>query len=112
MFSWFKNGKSHAEAVDVPALTPRDPRTNMFAEAYIITQFRMKLHGALVDLSETGARLRFMTLSGVAVRDQIDIRVPLKNINGKATVVWRDQNEIGIEYDNAMNRSRLNRNIE
>ena len=108
MLKWFFSAR-RSEQDDEPEIINRDPRLNTFAEAFIVTPFQNKLHGALIDLSETGARLRFRSLSGVQVGDRISVCAPLKSINRKAEVVWRDQTEIGVEFDNAMTRAKIGR---
>lgn len=109
MLSWFRSSKKTEVEEPEEQFTPRDPRASTFAEAFIISPFQMKIHGALVDLSETGARLRFRTLSGIQAGDRISVCVPLKNIRRKAEVIWRDQYEIGVEFDNAMTRAKVGR---
>jgi len=108
MFNWFKFKRS-SKAQEEKPMIPREPRVNTFAEAYIVNQYNLKTPGALVNLSPTGACLRFMSLSGILLSDKIEVRVPMKSIRESATVIWRDNNQIGVEFNNTMTRSRINR---
>lgn len=111
MLKWFK--KLQVEVLeevlepDPPELAFRNNRHGTFAEAHIVSTFQMKTRGALVNLSETGACLRFRSLSGVQIGDELDICVPLKKINRKASVIWRDQHEIGVEFYDTMIRTKI-----
>lgn len=56
-----------------------------------------KLDGVLVDVSDTGARVRFVT-NGGHISQHVRLEAPVAGINRAAELVWRDRNEAGFRY--------------
>lgn len=55
------------------------------------------LSGVLVDVSETGARVRFVTGGGHISR-LVRLEAPVVGLRREAELVWRDQSEAGFRF--------------
>lgn len=91
-----KNEVSKAE--EPPAPPTRSERTKMFIEAYVVTANRREIEGIIVDLSETGACIRFVSNNGLLVGHVIKLVAPLKRIQRTCKIIWRDQNDVGVRF--------------
>jgi hypothetical protein len=58
------------------------------------------LSGVLVDVSETGARVRFVTGGGHISR-QVRLEAPVIGLRRNAELVWRDRTEAGFRFTSA-----------
>ncbi len=84
------------EPEDEPKQMFRADRQNAFLEAYVVTEFGYKRQGVALDVSETGARLRFHTSESMPPR--IRLRIPKKKIDCLADVVWHKGIDVGVRF--------------
>lgn len=88
---------------DDPVIAPHTPperseRERMFVEANVTTRSRKEHTGIIVDISDTGACIRFVSNNGLAVGEVVKLIAPLKSIRRYCKMVWRDQNDVGMEF--------------
>src|SRR5829696_1388743 len=50
------------------------------------------------DFSETGARLTITLPAGATLPDKVELHVPQKSITEAASVIWRQGNELGLQF--------------
>ncbi|MEM6534858.1 MAG: PilZ domain-containing protein [Pseudomonadota bacterium] len=95
-----KSGKkAAAQAVDVPELPTElrfSPRRNVFADLSLQTSNGQDMKGVVLDVSQCGARLRFVAADCMTERVRIDI--PRLKIKKSARVRWRTRTDIGVEF--------------
>lgn len=85
------------EEID-PPMERESVRENAYAEAIVQTQHGQEKRGVLIDVSETGARIRFVSADGVMPGDTIRIIVSLKRIKRVGTIRWKDKTDIGVRF--------------
>lgn len=76
-------------------------RQNAYAEAIVQTRHGQEKRGVLIDISDTGARIRFVSADGVVPDDMIRVIVPLKRIKRVAMIKWKDKTDIGVKFRDA-----------
>lgn len=107
MAGWLsKISRKSAKKVDVARLSPepsdepkqlfRAERLNAFMEVYVITEFGYKRQGVALDVSDTGARLRFHTSESMPPR--IRLKIPKMKIDCAADVVWHKGIDVGVRF--------------
>lgn len=94
------------EEVD-PRVEREAERENAYSEAIVQTRHGQEKRGVLIDISETGARIRFVSADGVVVDDVIRVLVPLKRIKRVATIRWKDKTDIGVRFRDAPERGKI-----
>jgi len=68
------------------------------AEAFYAGRMIEKQNGAVVrDITEHGAKLKFSSM--VATPDVVELYIPNKDESYRATVQWRNADEIGVGFD-------------
>ena len=79
-----------------PSRKPRAVRDDTYVECAVSTGPGHLERGIVVDVSETGARIRFYsrwTLPG-----RVRISAPRLGLDREAEVVWQDFNEAGLKF--------------
>jgi len=102
MFGWFK--KSGPEAVKVDLSTPEESqerraveRRNTYADIVAVSDGgRNKKRGIVLDLSDTGARVRLE--GGDKIVDGMTLKIPRYGITCQAEARWTRHNDIGIVF--------------
>ena len=74
----------------------RASRSNAFMEVYVITEFGYKRQGVALDVSDTGARIRFHTSESMPQR--IRLRIPKMKLDCPADVVWHKGIDVGVRF--------------
>ena len=85
-----------AEPADEPKQIYRPERQNAFMEVYVITEFGYKRQGVALDVSDTGARIRFHTSESMPPR--IRLKIPKMKIDCQADVVWHKGIDVGVRF--------------
>jgi len=106
MFGWLgKTDKDKSEQVDTepaePAyedtLTARAFRKNIYADATVTSHNGSCTNRAIIlDISETGARLRFT--NSIEIDDLMTIRIARYNIECRALPIWRTRTDVGVKF--------------
>lgn len=73
-------------------------RENAYAEAIVQTQHGQEKRGVLIDISETGARIRFVSADGLVEGDMVRVLVTLKRIKRVGTIRWKDKTDVGVRF--------------
>lgn len=82
----------------IEELVPRRAeREAIYAEANLISRSGVEKRGIIMDLSETGLRMRFVSADGLLPGDMVKIRASLKSFRGIGTIRWKDKTDIGVE---------------
>lgn len=105
LFSNFFGGKS-AKVIDVnrigeqeseeSAKTFRAGRANSFMEVTVITHHGYKRKGVAIDVSKTGARLRFHTAE--SMESPIQLKIPKLKMDCAAEIVWHKGVDVGVRF--------------
>ena len=85
-----------SERAEQPQKTFRSDRQNSFLEVYVVTEFGYKRQGVAIDVSETGARLRFHTSESMPPR--IRLKIPKMKLDCMADVVWHKGIDVGVRF--------------
>ena len=85
------------EVEALPEVERTGDRAHSFMEAIIITQNAYRKKGVAVDMSETGARLRFHSTEGLT--EIVQVKIPLAKVDRSARVVWKDGTDVGVQYE-------------
>ena len=85
------------EQVD-PRVARESERENAYAEAIVQTRYGQEKRGVLIDISESGARIRFVSADGVLAGDTIRVLVAMKRIKRVGKVRWKDKTDIGVRF--------------
>lgn len=97
----FKRNPVEDESLDedlLEELVPRRAeREAVYAEATLISRSGVEKRGILMDMSETGVRMRFVSSDGLLPGDMVKVKAILKSFRGIGTVRWKDKTDIGIE---------------
>lgn len=98
----FKRAEKLEEQADdslVEELAPRrEDRQSVYAEAILISRSGVEKRGILMDMSEHGARMRFVSADGLLPGDMVKVRALLKAFRGIGVVRWKDKTDIGIQF--------------
>ena len=86
---------SEAKAEE-PSQTLRAGRANSFMEVSVVTAHGYKRQGVAIDVSETGARLRFHTAESMAA--PIRIKIPKLKVDSSAEIVWHKGVDVGVRF--------------
>ena len=84
------------EERDEPKQMFRAERSNSFMEVYVITEYGYKRQGVALDVSDTGARIRFHTSESMPPR--IRLKIPKLKIDRSADVVWHKGIDVGVRF--------------
>ena len=84
------------DAEDAPKPLFRAERLNSFMEVYVITEFGYKRQGVALDVSDSGARLRFHTSESMPSR--IRLKIPKLKVDCLADVVWHKGVDVGVRF--------------
>jgi hypothetical protein len=82
-----------------PATTPqkrRAERDDAYVECLVSTGGRHAEKGVIVDISETGARIRFNHRS--TLPETVRLKALRLKLDRPAQVIWRDFNEVGLKF--------------
>lgn len=83
----------------VEALPPRrEERDSAYTEAVLLTRSGLEKRGILMDLSEHGARMRFVSADGLMPGDLVKVRAIVKSYKGIGVIRWKDKTDVGIEF--------------
>lgn len=80
----------------VPAKRPRSERESTWAECELSWFGTSGVDGILMDLSETGARVRFVHRSAIPRR--VRLVAPRLKVDREAEVVRRDDSDVGLRF--------------
>ncbi|MEL8054770.1 MAG: PilZ domain-containing protein [Pseudomonadota bacterium] len=98
----FKRAEKAEEQADeslLDELAPRrEDRQSAYAEAILISRSGIEKRGILMDMSEHGARMRFVSSDGLLPGDMVKVRALLKSFRGIGVVRWKDKTDIGIQF--------------
>ena len=81
-----------------PEQKARSRRANSFLEVTVITAHGYKRQGVAVDVSKTGARLRFHTAERMA--GPIRLKIPRLNLDTVADIAWHKGVDVGVRFSN------------
>lgn len=105
LFSSFFGRKS-ATAIDVNRIvepeteesgqTFRAGRANSFMEVTVVTHHGYKRKGVAIDVSKTGARLRFHTAE--SMETPIQLKIPKLKMDCEAEIVWHKGVDVGVRF--------------
>ena len=84
------------EVDDEPKPVLRAARSNAFMEVYVITEYGYKRQGVALDVSDSGARLRFHTSESMPPR--IRLKIPKMKVDCIADVVWHKGVDVGVRF--------------
>ena len=103
MFSWLKRQAEPTDANDVvidqePISKRGNERQNAYAEATVITLHGMEKRGVILNLSDVGAKIRFVSADGLVKDDTVSIRIPRHSLKCRAIVQWKDKTDIGLRF--------------
>ena len=103
MFSWLKRQTQPADANEAetdqePASKRGNDRQNAYAEAKVTTLHGMEKRGVILNLSDVGAKIRFVSADGLVKDDTISISIPRHNLKCRAIVQWKDKTDIGLRF--------------
>ena len=93
--------KAPVQTVKVPDLPTElrfAPRRDTFADMKLQTSSGRDLKGIVLDVSQTGARLRFVAADSLTEMVRID--VPRLNLRKRARVRWKTRTDVGVEFLN------------
>ena len=88
--------RATTEVENEPKPIFRPERQNSFMEVYVITEFGYKRQGVALDVSDTGARLRFHTSESMPTR--IRLKIPKMKVDCEADVVWHKGIDVGVRF--------------
>lgn len=74
----------------------RAGRENAFMEVVVVTEYGYKRQGVAIDVSETGARLRFHTAESMPPR--IRLKIPKLKMDCLADIVWHKGVDVGVRF--------------
>ncbi|MEL7231849.1 MAG: PilZ domain-containing protein [Pseudomonadota bacterium] len=98
----FKRGeKPEDEGEDtlIDELVPRtEERQAVYAEAILLSRSGVEKRGILMDMSENGARMRFVSADGLLPGDMVKVRALLKSFRGIGVIRWKDKTDVGIQF--------------
>ncbi|MEM1086333.1 MAG: PilZ domain-containing protein [Pseudomonadota bacterium] len=98
----FKRRENTEESGDdslIDDLVPRrEEREAVYAEAILLSRSGVEKRGILMDLSEHGGRMRFVSADGLLPGDMVKVRALLKSFRGIGVVRWKDKTDIGIQF--------------
>lgn len=106
MFGWFQN-KQHstdndveldlAEIDEAPEERREADREDVYADAVVQSHYGTCLNRAIIlDISKTGARLRFTNNS--EIDGVLNIKISRFRIERQAQPVWRSRTDVGIQF--------------
>lgn len=81
---------------DEPKPMVRAGRSNAFMEVTVVTEHGYKRQGVAVDVSDTGARLRFHTSESMPPR--IRLKIPKIKLDCDADIVWHRGVDVGVRF--------------
>lgn len=90
------DGASEEDIIE-ELLPRRAEREAVYAEAILISRSGVEKRGIIMDLSETGVRMRFVSADGLLPGDMVKVKAILKSFRGIGTIRWKDKTDIGIE---------------
>ena len=76
--------------------TFRAERSNSFVEITVVTDQGHRRKGVALDVSETGARLRFQTAENMV--SPIRLKIPSLKMDCAADVVWHKGVDVGVRF--------------
>lgn len=82
--------------LEEPKQTLRAGRENSFMEVQVITGHGYKRQGVAIDVSNTGARLRFHTSE--SMQSPIRLKIPKLKMDCSADVVWHKGVDVGVRF--------------
>lgn len=82
--------------LDDPSQTKRANRANSFMEVSVITAHGYKRQGVAIDVSDTGARLRFHTAESMTA--PIRIKIPKLKMDCSADIIWHNGVDVGVRF--------------
>ena len=101
MFNPFKSGSSKNPAPAEPE--SQDPvdlrmaeRQDVFADILLKTSSGLKKTGIILDMSDCGARLRFV--SADCMTEQVLVQVPRMRLKRVGRVRWKTRTDVGVEF--------------
>lgn len=92
-----KEDESSEEDLIEELVPRRAERDAVYAEAILITRTGVEKRGILMDMSETGVRMRFVSADGLLPGDMVKVKAILKSFRGIGTIRWKDKTDLGIE---------------
>jgi len=84
------------EDTDEPKPTFRADRANSFMEVIVVTGHGYKRQGVAIDVSTTGARLRFHTSESMT--SPIRLKIPKLKMDCAADIVWHKGVDVGVRF--------------
>ncbi len=101
MFNPFKNGSAKTqEPAETESQDPVDlrmaERKDVFADILLKTSAGLKKTGIILDLSDCGARLRFV--SADCMSEQVLVQVPRLRLKRVGRVRWKTRTDVGVEF--------------
>ena len=82
--------------LDEPKQVLRADRENSFMEVQVVTGHGYKRQGVAIDVSSTGARLRFHTSESMP--SPIRLKIPKIKMDCEAEVVWHKGVDVGVRF--------------
>ncbi len=90
-------GKAQVDAEPVgPVELRMADRKDVFADAVLNTSIGEKKQGIVLDMSQCGARLRFVTADSVS--EGVQVEIPRLRLKRRARVRWKTRTDLGIEF--------------
>jgi len=84
------------EETGEPEQNLRAGRSNSFMEVIVVTGHGYKRQGVAIDVSKTGARLRFHTSESMT--SPVQIKIPKLKMDCAADVVWHKGVDVGVRF--------------
>lgn len=90
------------ETVEEEELDYRAPRESAYTPARIVNRSGTSFDCMLMNISETGAMVRFSARSPIMPGDSIVLHVSNRGLKNRCRAIWRDYNELGVQFTNAL----------
>lgn len=87
---------TQATAAMEPVKAARPQRKDAFMEMVVVTEAGDRMKGIALDVSKTGARIRFQTTA--ALPSRIRLKIPKLKFDRDVDVIWRKGVDAGVKF--------------
>ncbi|MEM1390089.1 MAG: hypothetical protein AAGG45_03330 [Pseudomonadota bacterium] len=84
------------ESVETGHVARCEERYEVYIEAMLLSRSGVEKHGIITDLSNYGARMRFVSTDGLVIGDMVKVRAILKSFRAIGEIRWKDKTDLGI----------------